>query len=54
MTMEWIIVVLGFLVITYFLARPKNKPSKEDKLTEEIQVRGLPPQFPPDGGGYIP
>jgi len=53
MSIELIICAVGFIVITYFLARPKNKPSQEDKLIKEIQVRGLPPQFPPDGGGYI-
>lgn len=54
MPIEWLISIIGLVVITYFIVRPKHKPSEEDKLTEEVQVEGLPPRFPPDGGRYIP
>ena len=54
MPLEWLISIIGLVVVIYFTVKPKKKPAKEDNLTEEVEVRGLPPQFPPDGGGYIP
>ena len=41
MSLEMLICIIGFIVLTYFMAKPKPESKKEDKLTKEIHVRGL-------------
>ena len=52
MGIEYIICIIGFVVIIYFCCKPKPE-IEEDNLTDEIKSDGLPPSFPPDGGGTI-
>jgi preprotein translocase subunit YajC len=46
MGIEFIISIIGVMVIMYFSCRPEPAKKKKDKLTKEIQVKGLPPQAP--------
>jgi hypothetical protein len=46
MGIEWIISILGCTALVYFYCRPRPEKNKKDKLTKEIQVKGLPPQAP--------
>ena len=52
MGLEWIIFVFGFVSLTYFMARPNPEKKLKDKLTKEIEVKGLPP--PACGDDWVP
>jgi hypothetical protein len=53
MPLEWIISIIGLVIILYFVCKPKPAKSIKDKLTKEIKVKGLPPQYTVDGGGSV-
>lgn len=36
MPLESLICILGLVVITYFMAKPKSEPKEEDNLTDDI------------------
>lgn len=56
MSLEMLICIIGFIVLTYFMAKPKSEIKKDDKLTEEIDdIKGLPAPYPPNtAGGWLP
>ena len=43
MGLEWIISIIGVVVLIYFMARPTPESKPKDKLTNEIKVKGLSP-----------
>lgn len=51
METELIICIVGVLVVTYLMSGPKSKKKPTDKLTKELHLRGMTPQYPFDGGG---
>ena len=53
MGLEYIITIFGFVVIIYFVEKPKSTKKKvKDKLTKEIKVKGFPPQT--SCSGWLP
>jgi preprotein translocase subunit YajC len=52
MGLEWIISIIGMVVIIYFMIKPKTKQKSKDKLTKEIKVKGLNP--PCCGDDWVP
>jgi len=50
---EIAVIIVGIVAILYFWLKPKTSPKPDDGLTNPIQVEGLPPSYPSDGGGIM-